>query len=290
MDREVITSTQLANLTETLVQDIPRLSQLREIVRERYMQLHDFSNIMQSAPSTAITPTAVLVDAIEQLVSDQPDQIFLWKTAFNSCLKVLGKITVENKTTDQAQTRTQKRKTDADAETRVRPKVSGIQVTAVPQNKLVDIIIPTDDDFEILVSYLKSTDLLFAVPSQGHISCRQPGCKFCREMFCNTDVTSCGKYDHKNCTKSGFFPHVGIKLWKILRSKHNSGVAYCREPPKHNVSRYTLSAYNARKSANDSFAAFISTKSTEPRSTAPLPYGSSPRYEPSSPVLFDDSE
>lgn len=65
--------------------------------------------------------------------------------------------------------------------------------------------------------------------------CELPLCQFCRGLFKDSSITKCHDYPkgHKvvdgtmqTCSSSGWYPHVGVRLWKTLRGPHARGENY----------------------------------------------------------------
>jgi len=55
----------------------------------------------------------------------------------------------------------------------------------------------------------------------SHISCVKPDCKFCYDLYRQINITKC--IGHKPCHNSGYYPHVGKTLWKMIKGRHNRG-------------------------------------------------------------------
>lgn len=87
------------------------------------------------------------------------------------------------------------------------------------------------------VSELVSTDqvekirtaLKHNIPSSGlynnshhsHISCVKLKCAFCATMYKQVNITKC--IGHKPCHDTGYYPHIGKSLWKMVKGRHNRG-------------------------------------------------------------------
>lgn len=61
---------------------------------------------------------------------------------------------------------------------------------------------------------------------QRYVKCKAPGCRFCRKMFASLHLTSCERFGHEPCNSAGWFPHVGITMWKSLRRQHDAGADF----------------------------------------------------------------
>lgn len=57
-----------------------------------------------------------------------------------------------------------------------------------------------------------------------YIECKHTQCAFTRTLFQNIALTKCE--GHKKCVPSGWFPHVGLTLWKSLASKHTEDTIF----------------------------------------------------------------
>lgn len=64
---------------------------------------------------------------------------------------------------------------------------------------------------------------LYSVRAQKYVKCDKVDCEFCKSMYQNMDLTACSVFGHTNCNSVGYFPHVGISMWKTLRRQHDSG-------------------------------------------------------------------
>lgn len=92
----------------------------------------------------------------------------------------------------------------------VKPIASKPKQVAKPKGDKVQAV------YNDLMAYLGSD-----VPMYGrvpYIDCKLTNCSFTRTLFQNVALTKCT--GHKKCVASGWFPHVGITLWKSLASKH----------------------------------------------------------------------
>lgn len=54
-----------------------------------------------------------------------------------------------------------------------------------------------------------------------HVKCTTPNCSFCSTLFNTLNITRCE--GHKRCCSAGWYPHIGVPLWNMLRAKHQSG-------------------------------------------------------------------
>lgn len=76
-----------------------------------------------------------------------------------------------------------------------------------------------DKVYKELCTYLASDQ-----PPYKHVpymDCKHTLCSFTRTLFQNIALTKC--VGHKKCVPSGWFPHVGMTLWKSIASKHSEG-------------------------------------------------------------------
>lgn len=55
----------------------------------------------------------------------------------------------------------------------------------------------------------------------SHISCVKSECKFCYDLYHQVNVSRCD--GHKPCHETGYFPHVGKTLWKMIKGRHQRG-------------------------------------------------------------------
>lgn len=54
-----------------------------------------------------------------------------------------------------------------------------------------------------------------------HVKCNTPDCSFCSTLFNNLNITRCE--GHKRCCSTGWYPHIGVPLWNMVRVQHSSG-------------------------------------------------------------------
>lgn len=63
---------------------------------------------------------------------------------------------------------------------------------------------------------------LYSNKFHSHISCVKPNCQFCTDMYLNINISRCE--GHPQCHSSGYYPHVGKVLWKMIRGRHDREV------------------------------------------------------------------
>jgi len=64
---------------------------------------------------------------------------------------------------------------------------------------------------------------LYATPAHRYVKCDAVVCEFCSQMYKHLEITACSTFGHTQCNSVGWFPHVGIKLWKKLQRQHDAG-------------------------------------------------------------------
>lgn len=69
-----------------------------------------------------------------------------------------------------------------------------------------------------LERYLKENPQPYNNPQHKHIVCDKENCTFCRSAFRHIHLTRCE--GHESCDKSGWFPHIGKTLWKLIHRNH----------------------------------------------------------------------
>lgn len=57
-----------------------------------------------------------------------------------------------------------------------------------------------------------------------HINCMDTTCRFCTQLFTDIHLTKC--VGHRKCNPVGYYPHVGVSLWNIIKSRHRKGLPY----------------------------------------------------------------
>lgn len=65
--------------------------------------------------------------------------------------------------------------------------------------------------------------LKFDTAAHAHVKCKALNCSFCSVLFSTVHITKC--IGHKKCSTVGWYPHVGVPLWRLLRAKHDAGAA-----------------------------------------------------------------
>lgn len=60
------------------------------------------------------------------------------------------------------------------------------------------------------------------------IDCQEVGCAFCRSLFSNFTLSRCK--GHPKCTKSGWYPHLGPKMWAHLTRFHKTNNLFIAKP------------------------------------------------------------
>lgn len=88
------------------------------------------------------------------------------------------------------------------------------------------IQIPPVEEVLMELNHYAASPKLYARPGQKYIKCKQDHCSFCTAMFEHMVITPCSRFGHANCNTVGWFPHVGISLWKSLRSQHDAGMPF----------------------------------------------------------------
>lgn len=68
---------------------------------------------------------------------------------------------------------------------------------------------------------LQTRPHLYQTPAHPHIKCETRNCPFCVKLFRTINLTKCA--GHKACSTSGFYPHIGVALWSMLKKDHHAG-------------------------------------------------------------------
>lgn len=74
------------------------------------------------------------------------------------------------------------------------------------------------------------TEPLYAVKAQSYVKCTTTNCDFCTMMYNHLDLSACRMFGHQPCHTTGYFPHVGISMWKKLRKQHDAGQEFKPSP------------------------------------------------------------
>lgn len=87
--------------------------------------------------------------------------------------------------------------------------------------------IPADQEIQQVAKSLHNevlkTSPLYDRKGQKYVRCTRTGCRFCKDMFMHLNISSCERMGHEPCHSTGWFPHIGITMWKVLRRQHDSG-------------------------------------------------------------------
>lgn len=75
--------------------------------------------------------------------------------------------------------------------------------------------------YQDLEDYRATHPLLFE--KFTYITCHVPSCSTCDAIFRNISLTKCETNGHDPCVPSGWFPHLGPKLWFKLVRHHYTG-------------------------------------------------------------------
>lgn len=62
--------------------------------------------------------------------------------------------------------------------------------------------------------------------AQPAVTCKAPSCKFCIAMAKHLHLSPCTIHIGPSCHPSGWWPHVGRKLWSMVKRSHDSGQNY----------------------------------------------------------------
>lgn len=155
-----------------------------------------------------------------------PVYTFVTKAAFNSLIAT-AKLKSSTKPIEAAKQATKNVTTDVDTPvldvSTVEAKLREVSVTQ-PKPKGVtkpkQVKLPTGNSMKAVYTDL-TTYLGTDLPPYKHvhyIDCKHTRCSFTRTLFTQVALTKC--VGHKKCVPSGWFPHVGMTLWKSLASKH----------------------------------------------------------------------
>lgn len=108
----------------------------------------------------------------------------------------------------------------------------------------------TDQVYDDLKSYINDNPLLYK--KFRYIRCKTNHCQKCRTIFSNTQLTSCAIAGHSPCVPSGWFPHVGGRLWGILRPSHdNDSLDFSDTPPVVEGRLMSFSEYRGQHEVQD---------------------------------------
>jgi len=88
---------------------------------------------------------------------------------------------------------------------------------------------PSGDDLEaVYQSVTKFVDNGFRTKFHKSLDCRIKSCLFCKNMYSYVNLTACNSMhtNTKPCVPTGWYPHVGIGLWKCIKPAHDKGKPY----------------------------------------------------------------
>lgn len=87
--------------------------------------------------------------------------------------------------------------------------------------------------------------------------CKKRGCEFCFAMFFHTAVTSCSIHGGGRCHPCGYFPHVGVKLWNLVKRSHDGGKAYNNtRPADQSIKNLQPALFSAVTESDDTDAGY----------------------------------
>lgn len=214
-------------------------SRLEESVRARYMSRVDFqslvSGIAQPVDSEIIMTS---IDSIQVKDDIKPDR---WKIAFRALLTELAKFSTSDRTlTRPGSNATKSTSQKNGVGSKVTPSErAGLGRPSPPTKLNLALSVASESDYRALFDYLQVTDFPFRTGYHDrYIKCGVKKCGFCIQLFMHTDVTSCGRYKHPPCHPCGFYPHIGLHLWKQVKMSHNAREEY-RSSGNRNL-KYTL--------------------------------------------------
>jgi len=287
-DHHSLSAITFAQLVEAIQLDLSSLPQFTEEVKRRYMDLHDLHAVITTSKDKQIS-SDIIMQSLMHIQQFSSNQLLFWQQVCRSCLKVLSKNSRIEVNPGRAQTSGKhKIETDTNHQSRAKqPKMSRVaELTPTTTKRIYPFDkIPSAEVYEELAQHFKNSKIPYSVGAQSYITCRKRGCKFCKDMFYHTHITRCDIYNHTPCVPSGFFPHIGMRLWKILKRLHDSGTEYQCPPASSKEIRYTLNSFICSEKG---FAKQPSNRSKERDSTPEYNekesgMGVSPRYEPVSP-------
>lgn len=77
-----------------------------------------------------------------------------------------------------------------------------------------------------LIKRVKDGAHPYDVRANRYVKCANKDCVFCNTMYHNLELTACAMFGHPPCIPEGYFPHVGISMWKTLRRQHDDGQTF----------------------------------------------------------------
>lgn len=75
-----------------------------------------------------------------------------------------------------------------------------------------------------LKNIMTSKTSLYATPAHAFIKCVKTDCEFCRSLFTTLNITRCE--GHKKCCSIGWYPHIGLPLWKMTKKRHDQNLPF----------------------------------------------------------------
>lgn len=92
-------------------------------------------------------------------------------------------------------------------------------------NPSVNVAPELDEDerqrlYDKILATRETREVLYRTKFHSHVKCEEARCKYCTHLFNTLNLTKC--IGHAACSKTGWYPHVGASLWKMVKTKHNS--------------------------------------------------------------------
>lgn len=102
-----------------------------------------------------------------------------------------------------------------------KPTPEPVKAVSVSDTATVSQVTVADENiYDDLTEYRRTTEVLYH--ADRYITCSEPRCAMCDKMFRRVLLSPC--VGHEPCVKSGWFPHVGVRLWaKIYKTHHDAG-------------------------------------------------------------------
>lgn len=96
------------------------------------------------------------------------------------------------------------------------------KASSPPPRTPTDAVV-VDRIYRVVAQRLNDSVCLYDTRCHKYVKCERVDCEFCRSMYTNLELTQCSMFGHPNCNSVGYFPHIGITMWKMLRKQHDAG-------------------------------------------------------------------
>lgn len=223
---------------------------LDDLIKVRYMDSRSLLEVIN--PSDHTIDGMIIIQTLDTLQDevcrDETQSVLYWKMVSALILQSLSKRPNQNGVTSVVSRVTGPPKVGS---VKVQPRGSTTLPNFVDHFALCKPSVePVAEQVLKQLSELRLSTIkpLYRNKYHYYIRCRSSRCDFCLTMFYHMSLTSCISLHHGDipCHHTGYFPHVGLRLWKQLRTRHDSGEPF-KPTARSRELKYTLFSYEQMK-------------------------------------------